>query len=83
MLSHSNYVASVDEGTCIACGVCEDRCPVGAITVQEDLAGVDASRCLGCGACTPTCDVEAVRLVLREEVKPPPQPMEFLEARLK
>jgi NAD-dependent dihydropyrimidine dehydrogenase PreA subunit len=83
MLSQSNYVAGVDEAACMACGACEERCPVGAITVQEELAGVDASRCLGCGACTPTCDAAAVRLVLREEVKPPPAPVEFLEARMK
>jgi len=82
MLSFSNYVVSVDEDACVACGVCEDRCPVGAIAVEDDLAEVDASKCLGCGACTSSCDAEAVRLVLREEVTPPPPIMEFIEARM-
>jgi len=83
MLSSSNYVAGVDQEACVACGVCEERCPVGAIAVDEDFAAVDASTCLGCGACTPPCDAEAVRLVLREEVTPPPPVTAFLEARLK
>ena len=83
MLSHSNYVASVDSSACIACSVCEDRCPVGAIAVDDDLAGVDESICLGCGICTPTCDSEAIRLVMRENTNPPPQALEFMEARMK
>ena len=83
ILSYSNYVANVDADTCVACGVCEDRCPVGAIKVAGELAGVDPSKCLGCGACTSTCDSAAVRLVVRETVYPPPQVMEILEARMK
>ena len=76
-------MSRVDQDACIACGVCEDRCPVAAIAVEADVAAVDTAKCLGCGACTPTCDAEAVRLVLREEIKSPPSISEFLEARKK
>ena len=48
MLSYSNYIASVDGGACVACGVCEDRCPMGAIAVEGDVACVDAPICLSC-----------------------------------
>ncbi|MFH1150859.1 MAG: 4Fe-4S binding protein [Actinomycetota bacterium] len=80
--SRSNYVARVDADGCIACGLCEDRCPVEAVSV-DDVAAVDPGVCIGCGVCTPTCGGEdAVRLVLREEVEPPPDVQTFVTARL-
>ncbi|MBW2366169.1 MAG: 4Fe-4S binding protein [Deltaproteobacteria bacterium] len=83
ILSYSNYLARVDSDECVGCGTCEERCPMDAIEVIDEVAAVDESVCIGCGICTPACDTEAIRLVLREAVKPPPQPMEFMEARLK
>lgn len=83
ILSHSSYVANVDDEECIACGVCEDRCPVGATRVDDELAVVDATRCLGCGICTSTCSGEAIRLAVRESPSQPPHAMEFLQARMK
>jgi len=83
-LSRSNYVALVDEAVCVGCATCEERCPVGAIKVGDDeLAVVDEALCIGCGVCAPSCDTEAVALVIREEIKPPPEPMDFVAARLK
>ena len=82
-LSRSNYVASVDNDACIACGFCEDRCPVVAVTV-DDRAVVDPDICIGCGVCTPTCGGDgAIRLGKREETSPPPDVQEFLTARMK
>lgn len=83
-ISTSSYLAQVDGDLCAACGTCEDRCPMGAITVSdEDVAEVNEDVCIGCGVCTPTCDTEAVDLKLRGEVKRPPEISEFLGKRYK
>jgi NAD-dependent dihydropyrimidine dehydrogenase PreA subunit len=83
-VSRSNYVARVDADACIACGTCEDRCPVNAITIVDDVSAVDGDACIGCGVCTPTCEGdEAIRLTLRQETKPPPEVQDFLAARMK
>jgi electron transport complex protein RnfB len=84
VLSSSNYVARVNAEACVACGVCEDRCPMAAIAVGEnDHAWVDATKCIGCGVCTPACDAGAVDLVLRGDVKTPPTVDEMFAARFK
>ncbi len=81
--SRSNFVASVDAEMCTGCGTCEDRCPVGAISVVEEVARVDADKCIGCGVCTPTCQGDgAILLSQRAEVKAPPTLPEFIGARM-
>ncbi|MBE9544193.1 MAG: 4Fe-4S binding protein [Proteobacteria bacterium] len=83
-ISSSSYVAQVDPELCVACGTCEERCPMGAIAVgDDDIAVVSENICIGCGVCTPTCDPEAVELTLRAEAKPPPDLSEFLTVRYK
>ena len=62
----SPFVARADSSTCIACGTCEERCPVNAITVDA-FAVVDPEKCLGCGVCVPTCTEESIKLVRRPE----------------
>ena len=80
--SRSNYMATVDADSCTACALCEERCPVNAITVDE-VAIVDVDKCIGCGVCTPTCGGgDAIRLVVRDEVQPPPDFKTFAAARL-
>jgi electron transport complex protein RnfB len=59
------FEAVVDEAACVGCEVCSDRCPVGAVTV-EDTAVVDRLRCLGCGLCASSCPSNAITLHLRE-----------------
>jgi Fe-S-cluster-containing hydrogenase component 2 len=83
-ISSSNYVAQVDGELCVGCGICEERCPMGAITVKDDeVAHVNGDLCIGCGVCTPTCTGEAVDLVRRGDIKGPPEISNFLSARYK
>ena len=53
-----SYVINKDE--CIACGVCEAECPVGAISNVGDAYEIDANECLGCGACVGARPQEAI-----------------------
>jgi len=66
-IARSAFCARVDEGLCIGCGACEERCQFAAIAVPEGLAVVDAARCVGCGQCTLVCPAEAIALVRRPE----------------
>ena len=51
-LAKSNYVANIDQNTCLACGVCKDeRCPMDAIMEDDGRYHVLDKRCIGCGVC--------------------------------
>jgi NAD-dependent dihydropyrimidine dehydrogenase PreA subunit len=63
---NTNYYVAVNEEDCVACGTCEDRCQMDAITV-DDVAHVDRDQCIGCGLCIPTCDTEAIKLFEKSE----------------
>jgi caffeyl-CoA reductase-Etf complex subunit CarE len=51
----------VSKELCIGCGICEENCPFGAITVKDGLAVVGET-CSLCGACVESCAVEALSL---------------------
>ena len=66
LFANSNYFAAMDEDACTACGICESRCQMDAITV-EDYSQVDLDRCIGCGLCVVTCDFDAILLQKKDE----------------
>ena len=56
-LSEMAYIIT-DE--CIACGSCEEECPVEAISEGDEKYVIDANLCTNCGACADVCPVEAI-----------------------
>ena len=56
--------AFVNPERCSACGLCEENCPFGAISVdpEKGCAEVNAVLCKGCGVCAASCRMNAVDL---------------------
>jgi Fe-S-cluster-containing hydrogenase component 2 len=50
--------------SCDGCGVCVQRCFIGAMSLRNGKAIVGES-CRGCGRCALVCPIEAVRVVIR------------------
>jgi Pyruvate/2-oxoacid:ferredoxin oxidoreductase delta subunit len=80
----SNFLASVDESKCKACGRCVKNCPVMAIEVKAASFGkasaqIDEAFCLGCGVCDMACKNHAVSMKPRaKRVFTPEHSMERL-----
>jgi electron transport complex protein RnfB len=64
------FESTIDGDKCIGCGNCLERCPVGAIFLEE-IAKVDRNLCLGCGLCASICPEEAIRLKVRDDLTEP------------
>lgn len=60
-IARANYVSSINEDLCAACGTCVERCKFEAINV-EDYAHVDPDKCVGCGICAVTCPEGAITI---------------------
>ncbi len=61
-------LAAVDKAKCVACGVCENTCALGAIKVQHGCyAAVDMDCCVGCGKCANLCPTGCIVMKARTD----------------
>jgi ferredoxin len=51
----------VDEEKCVGCNVCVEKCPVNAISMENEKAKINMQECIHCGTCHSVCPQEAVR----------------------
>lgn len=51
---------------CVACGCCENVCPMGAVKVARGVAArVNAEKCVGCGKCAQVCPAGIIEMTER------------------
>jgi NAD-dependent dihydropyrimidine dehydrogenase PreA subunit len=79
ILTQSSFVSRIDKELCRQggkCGICaNERCPMDAVTEEENGYRVIPERCIGCGVCLSVCPTEAIALIPRpkdemEEIPP-------------
>ncbi|HEY50770.1 MAG TPA: 4Fe-4S binding protein [Dehalococcoidia bacterium] len=51
----------IDPELCIACEACIEYCPMGAISMGDDVAAINQDECVECGICLRSwsCSVDA------------------------
>jgi Fe-S-cluster-containing hydrogenase component 2/predicted transcriptional regulator len=74
------FYAQVDADLCAACGVCETRCQMEAISLEDGVCMIKTERCIGCGLCVTTCVTHA--LSLQRKAEPPTVPRTYVDATL-
>jgi len=76
IMSTTFYLSQINPDECTGCGICVEKCPMTAISLDADnKAVVDESHCIGCGLCAHFCPVDAI--ILKEGQRrvfiPPPR----------
>lgn len=65
--NYSAYTLLYDPDKCISCGACIERCPMKAISFDEDNHCVHADICVRCGQCVTVCPASARILKARDD----------------
>lgn len=52
----------INESSCKKCKICEESCPVSAITINEKISKIDYKKCIRCMCCHEVCPYGAVEL---------------------
>ena len=51
----------IDQESCTGCGICVEKCPVDAISMEIEEAEINMAECIRCGICHDVCPQDSVR----------------------
>jgi ferredoxin len=63
------FYAIRDEDLCDGCGLCQERCQMEALYLDDGIMHVDRSHCIGCGLCVTTCPNDALTLARKRDAE--------------
>jgi heterodisulfide reductase subunit A len=57
-------ISKVDQELCVGCGLCEDACTYGALSMHlwRGVMSINEVLCKGCGTCAVACPSKAITL---------------------
>ena len=82
-MTHSAFITAFIQETCVGCGICVDRCPMDALSIENKKISFKPERCIGCGLCNTTCPTDSLKLIRRPKGEQPKVPATFDGAMLR
>jgi Fe-S-cluster-containing hydrogenase component 2 len=67
-VARSAFVMQVDEGLCVGCDLCLERCQFRAMAL-DGVVHINSGRCVGCGVCALACPERALVLRRRDDAE--------------
>jgi electron transport complex protein RnfB len=68
-IAATSFVAVHDEDLCDGCGLCQERCQMDALYLDDGIMHVSRTHCIGCGLCITTCPNGALTLERKPETE--------------
>jgi ferredoxin len=68
-IGKSGFIALLNLEKCNQCEICVEKCIFEAISYEREEIKFMNDRCFGCGLCAYNCPQEAIKLILKEEIK--------------
>jgi len=74
----SNFIPVMELENCLSCGICADKCQLGAITMtkqenEPEIPVINTEHCLGCGVCASACPNGSLSMSRRSVLHVPPK----------